>query len=894
MSDLQETPKARILIVEDEALIGLDLKKRLTNWGYMVLGHAFSAEKALESIENDPPDLILMDIVLQGRMDGIEAAEIIRNRWGIPVIFTTAHADRERIKQAKLTYPFGYLMKPYQDRDIEVTIEMALYVAKVDGERRMAEEALKGSEAKFRAIVDNSHDGILFCNAEATITYRSPSFIRINQFTNEERIGKSSFDNVHPDDLHRIREYWKEIVRHPGLSITDELRLRHKNGSWVWVECTAQNLLEHPYIREIIVTTHNITDRKGVEEALRLSEEKHRILLEESPDPIFSFEAGGRYVYVNKAFASGVGKDAGDIIGKTIWDVFPKEEADRRFAALEQTFKTGEGKTVEVRVPRPDGDQYYLTTLTPIKNKEGHVFSVICSSKNITERKQFEESMRRLHEDLSATVEAIPDLLFEVDRQGCFLNYHAPKELVLFVEPEKFLGKTVEEILPPEAAGLIQQAIRDAAEKGRHTGTIYSLPIGGEKKWFELSIAAKGDHKDPKARFIVLARDITERKKMEDEHLIMSKLESTGILAGGIAHDFNNLLAVILGNLEMIKMYDLDPREVNKKLDSVRKAALDARGLTHQLITLSKGGEPVKKLFAISALLKDQVKFALSGSSIGSEFSIPENLWPVEADQGQIGQVIRNIVINAKEAMKQGGIISISASNIIGAELTEPLLGPQNYVKISIADQGEGIPEEILPNIFDPYFSTKERGTQKGMGLGMTICRSIIEKHDGTITVETKPGTGTTFHIFLPSSRKSIPKIMMELGVMAGKGKILIMDDEDMMRDMLGSVIRRLGYEVELAEHGEKALEIYRQAMADNHPFDLVILDLTIRGGMGGLETLRKLFEINPKVKAVVASGYDQDPVMKNFDQYGFKGALQKPFMINELSEIMINALEDE
>ena len=393
---------------------------------------------------------------------------------------------------------------------------------------------------------------------------------------------------------------------------------------------------------------------------------------------------------------------------------------------------------------------------------------------------------------------------------------------------------------------------------------------------------------------IITYEDITEQKGMDEQRMVMSKLESTGILAGGIAHDFNNLLAIILGNLELMDPLDQDQQELKSFLEAAKKAALEARGLTHQLITLARGGDPIKKVIFLRNLLEEQTRLTLRGTSVSFQFSIPSDLWAVEADEGQIGQVIRNIILNAREVMPDGGTISITAANLDDSSLYPLPLTAGRYVKVTISDQGLGIPEEVLDKVFDPYFSTKQRGEQKGMGLGLTICRSIIQKHGGTITVETTPGQGTSFHIYLPaSSGGSSPASIPTKGV-SEKYRLLVMDDEEMVRDMLKSILSRLGYEVIPVEKGEEAIADYQKAKNLGHPFDAVILDLTVRGGMGGTETLRELQKIDQRVKAIVSSGYEQDPILKNFAHHGFQAALTKPFLINEISAVLSQVLGKE
>jgi len=407
--------------------------------------------------------------------------------------------------------------------------------------------------------------------------------------------------------------------------------------------------------------------------------------------------------------------------------------------------------------------------------------------------------------------------------------------------------------------------------------------------------------------------DITEFKRAERDRLIMNKLESTGILAGGIAHDFNNLLTVIVLNLELAQRLippdspggivgtatppeagNIIPRvgELARHLEEATQTSLLARGLTAQLVTFAEGGAPVRRATFLSGVIQESIRPALSGSSVRCEPSLAEDLWAVEVDAGQIGQVIRNLVQNAREAMPAGGLVFVRAENVELGEQEQPPLPAGDYLRVTIADQGDGIPPEVLPKIFDPYFSTKERGDQKGMGLGLTICHSIIQKHGGAISLKSEVGVGTTFHVYLPAVR-SLSGESLTAGP-AGEprhGKVLVMDDEEGVRKAVGLTLWGLGHTVELAENGELAVTAYNQAKTQGHPFDVVLLDLTVRGGMGGQETLQELLKLDPTVKAIAMSGYVQDPVILEPERYGFKSALEKPFDIGELREIISRLL---
>jgi signal transduction histidine kinase/ActR/RegA family two-component response regulator len=384
-----------------------------------------------------------------------------------------------------------------------------------------------------------------------------------------------------------------------------------------------------------------------------------------------------------------------------------------------------------------------------------------------------------------------------------------------------------------------------------------------------------------------IIRDISDRKRaerekglLEDERLKTQKLESIGTLAGGIAHDFNNLLQGVFGFISMAKM-TFDRREKSlAMLAQAEKALHQAVNLTSQLLTFSKGGKPVKKVHAIRPLLENSVAFALSGSRVTYEITTDGGKGAVEADEGQLGQVIQNIVLNADQAMPLGGMIRVSVRNVPATALVPPPGLSGDLVEIAILDQGAGIPAEHLPRIFDPYFTTKE----KGSGLGLATAYSIIKNHGGLLRVQSEPGKGTAFFIYLPASCAVVEEPdSPAIPGPARKGRILVMDDEEMIREVAGELLAAIGHEVAFAETGETALKAYQEAWDEGRPFDAVILDLTIRGGMGGAETLRKLAELDPEVKAVVSSGYSDDAALSNYREQGFRMFLKKPYDIDDL-----------
>lgn len=416
-----------------------------------------------------------------------------------------------------------------------------------------------------------------------------------------------------------------------------------------------------------------------------------------------------------------------------------------------------------------------------------------------------------------------------------------------------------------------------------------------EGDWFWAKLEGVSRAKNEKGGFCIRIafQDITEAMRMESEIMKVNKLESTALLAGGIAHDFNNLLAVILGNLEIIQTDLSEGRPVDKSVQDAEVACLRAAELTKKFLTFSSGGEPFKTIVSAKTFITESVSKALGGSTINFECHLSDNLWALDIDTGQMTQALGNVITNSMESMSQGGLLRICAENVDSVpEAIQKLLSgrEEKYVKITIEDQGLGIHEDFLPNIFDPYFSSKKMGQEKGLGLGLTIAYSIIKKHSGFIDIESQLNIGTTVSIYLPASDTQLvlqQQILPQKALALNK-KILVMDDEEMLRDISRHLLEALGYEVQVACDGEEAVQKYSKAQLAGVPFGAVILDLTIKGsGMGGKETIKCLKKLNPNVRALVASGYSNDPIMSNWAEYGFVEALQKPYQMKDLEKSM-------
>ena len=397
---------------------------------------------------------------------------------------------------------------------------------------------------------------------------------------------------------------------------------------------------------------------------------------------------------------------------------------------------------------------------------------------------------------------------------------------------------------------------------------------------------------------VIVFRDITERQKMEEELRRTQKLESVGVLAGGIAHDFNNILTGIINNLFLAKTGMTTNQEAYRLVNDAEEAAFRASRLTQQLLTFSKGGAPVKKVYAIRSLIEESIGFYLSGSKVDYTLRFAENLLPVEVDRGQFDQVMSNLLINAEQAMPDGGTVEVKTENrafFVEGINHDPYessrlldLKPGYYVKVSVSDNGPGIPAEIINKIFDPYFSTKKNGS----GLGLSIVYSIIKQHGGYIAVDSQPGKGSVFAVYLPAS-DSDPVSEVEVispRLPLKKARILIMDDEKLIRDSISELLQKMGYEVTVASEGREVIKLYADSLGTEKEFDIVILDLTVPGGMGGEECMLHLRKLNPDVCAIVSSGYSNSSILSGYKVFGFKAVLVKPYRIEDLTS-KINAL---
>jgi len=632
--------------------------------------------------------------------------------------------------------------------------------------------------------------------------------------------------------------------------------------------------------------------REKAEDKLRQSEEMFRVAFEDAPVGMCLVNPDGGFRKVNGRLCHMLGYTERELLSKGFEDITHPDDLD---ASNEWVRKLLAGETtilaLEKRYLHKAGHVVWgIVRSFLLRKPDGFPHFFVTHVQDITDRKKAEEEVKqsKARLELAAAATNIGHwdwnlLTDEVYFSPLWKGQLGYKDHEV---PNRF--EEWETRLHPDDCDRAMKAVTDYIE-GRSPEYRLEFRLrhkDGTYRWIYTRAEKQFDDDGRPCRLFGCHIDITERKRMEEELLRAQKLESVGALAGGIAHDFNNILTTILGNISLAKIQVTPENQLFELLGEAETASARAQTLTKQLLTFAKGGAPVKETASIKDILKESCSFVLRGSKSRSEFSISEDLWPAEVDVGQISQVINNIVINANQAMPKGGTIQVAADNLIIEARHSLPVKPGRYVKVSIKDQGVGIAEDHLLNIFDPYFTTK----QEGSGLGLATTYSIIKKHNGHVTVESRLGVGTTFHIYLPASAKIVPE-KEEVKIIKGQGRILVMDDEAPLRIIVGRMLEKLGYEAEFAEDGAEAIRMVKEAKEAEKPFDAVILDLTIPGGMGGKEAINKILEIDPEVKAIVSSGYSDDPVLANFQEYGFKGMMPKPFEFRSLGEVLHKVL---
>ena len=768
-------------------------------------------------------------------------------------------------------------------------IRYVMVVARVVTKRKKAEEALRENVKHFRALLENISDAISLINPYGIVLFTSRSTHRVLGYHAQEFVGLNFFDIIHPDDRIPVISEMNLLREKPSKLLSLRFRCKHHDGSWRWMDGVANNLLNDPVVKAIVFNYRDVTQKKASEDALRRSEERFRAMIEHGYDSIWLLSDDASITYVGPSSEVITGFLQEQTVGQPVWAfVHPddvvnvKEKFKRLIRRAEQV------EIIDFRLLRKDGTYRWVEGVANNLLLQPTLEAIVFNFRDVTERKVAAEAVSAERERLRVTLRSIADGVIATDTVGRVVLMNASAEKILAVSVDDAVGKPIASILKISTAdGTFRQPIAEVLETRRPIEVNqWILERDGEKRTLFAQASPIQNQDGHLVGVVLVLRDITDQIKTENELLRTKKIESIGILAGGIAHDFNNILSAILGNISIAKLkVEHGNREKSLELlGRAEKASERARDLTQQLLTFSKGGAPVKKTSNIGELLRDSAAFSVAGSNVRCTFDLPADLFQVNIDGGQISQVINNLIINARHAMPSGGTVTITAKNMVLEHRQTADLAAGNYVQISVTDQGVGISEENLPRIFDPYFTTKKTGS----GLGLATSYSIIRNHQGSITVTSQVGKGTTFIIYLPAEKQTASAVDNALvSSFVGHGKVLLVDDEESIREMASTMLQSLGFEVVGAADGQEGLMLYEEHQKRKSGFDLVILDLTIPGGMGGLETVEKLRKKDPYARVIVSSGYSNDPVMAEFSKYGFVEVLTKPYKTEELVRVL-------
>ncbi|MBI5101776.1 MAG: PAS domain S-box protein [Nitrospirae bacterium] len=763
-------------------------------------------------------------------------------------------------------------------------------------ERRQAEIALRESESRTRSIIESIPLGMHMYRLEPDgrliFTGANPAADRILGLDNRIFIGKPIEEAFPPltntDIPERYREValsgkaWKkEDVEYEGDTI--------KGAFEVHAFRTANNCM--------VAAFEDIKHRRRNDAELREKELKYRTLFESANDGIFIYGNTG-FIDCNQRGAEMYGLPKERIIGRSPGEFAPERQPDGRLSSEVADEKirlalNGVPQVFEWQPLREDGTPFDVEiTLNRLELKDSVCLQAIV--RDITERKKVENALRESEGLVRSIGNNLPNgMLYQIIRsvdgtrrmsyvsEGVRKLYGCSPEEAM-ADPNLIYGRIAEE----DRQRLWEEEEAAFASFTNFYTEAKMVNPDGRIRWSSFASSPRR-LQDGSTCWDGVEIEITERKQLEEERLKSQKLESIGTLAGGIAHDFNNLLQGVFGYISMAKItFDQKDKSL-AMLKQAEEALHMSVNLAAQLLTFSKGGKPVKRLIRLETAIENAARFALSGSHSDYRLEIAPDLWPVEADEGQLAQVIQNIVLNANDSMAGNGTVFIRAGNVHlqrGKNVRLPQGG--RFVRIDIEDSGIGISGQTLEKIFDPYFTTKQRGS----GLGLATSYSIIKNHGGLIDVKSEINRGSTFVIYLPAAAGEAHESGTASPVVrAGsrKARILLMDDEQMVRTVAREMLAALGHDVVSTEDGRKAIDLFRQEREAGRPFDLVILDLTVKGGMGGEEAIARIRDIDPNVRAVVSSGYSDNPVVADYHKYGFSAVLSKPYSIDALEDCL-------
>jgi PAS domain S-box-containing protein len=800
--------------------------------------------------------------------------------------------------------------------------------------RQETEKMMSNDKSDDLFIFDEADtEMILIFDLDGKISYVNEKGAELTGYFEDELLEMNITDILTPDEVEKIKaEVLSKYASGDKEVIVHEAKFIDRSLKMIPAEINSSLVTKNNKPASIRVIAREFASEKDTaEQAHREKSEKaepHPGISQKSEDEIIlTFDMKEKIQYANEKCLEITGYFEDELLEMNISDILPPDQVEEikkgvlnsggKDVVLEVKFidrslkmlpmqtraslLTKDGKPDHIRITAYDGKSDQTVSREPVAKTDPAMGKKLPETEvekkppeDAVEKKVSEPRHRPDENKYRLITEAVREMLLSFDMAGniTYINERGAQMIGYF--KDELSDMNISDILPPEQLQILKrQLLTKPVSKNRKVLVPEARFINKESKIMHLeatsSLIMKGGSP---SEIVILGRDLSRRKKMEKEIIRAQKFESLATLAGGLVDELNNALTGILGNIDLAQMELPAGGKAHASLSYAKEGCTKLKDLIRQFIIFSKGGMPNRETASFAEFIKASVNQMLADSNVKSEFFIVGDLWSVAFDERQMKQAIYNLLMNAREAMPDGGRINIYAENMTSVAARKDAGLPMedtDYVKISVRDSGEGIREEHLGRIFDPYFTTKK----KGRGLGLTSVYSVIRKHYGYIYADSKPGDGTVFHIYLPASKKEIP-VKKETGGNPGLSarKVLIMDDEDIVIDVAVQMIQQIGYEVEAARNGAEAIEAYKNAMKSGKLFNAVILDLHVDGGMGGKDAIREILKMDPNVKAIVSSGYSNDPEMTDFEKYGFSGVVEKPYSIEELKRILKNAVK--
>jgi PAS domain S-box-containing protein len=883
-------PNARILIAEDEILEARDLAWTLAEAGYDVVGRVSSGQEAVRVARQTRPDLILMDIKLEGEIDGIEAADRIRSGCDAAIVYLTAHGDSGLFQRAKLTEPYGYLSKPVSTHELKRTVEMALF-------KHGLELKLRKSEQTVSAVLAASPVGICLSRA-GRIQWANEAWRQMFGYSTEGEYLNQPTSILHgsPADYSRVRQVLYSGLRH-GPTGEADTALRRKDGALFHAHLKITWLDPLDHAAGTVSAIADVSARARAEDAL--AREKHRFeaLAESSPFGMVLIQPDGSLEYINPKFREMLGYGPEDLPNAGAWyqAAYPDREYRGKVIAawladLEKA-KPGEQRPRTWTVKSKHGTEKVVHFRPVLLPSGEHI--VTCE--DISERKQMEESLRASESRYRRIYDDTPVMMHSIDKDRIIRNVNKKWLNTLGYTRYEVVGARIDMILTPESRESLIRILPEFWARGEVQDLPYEYVKKDRTVMNVLLNSIVWDDPTWGAVSLSVIRDVSGRKLLEKQLIHAQKMEAVGTLAGGVAHDFNNLLQIVLGYSDML-LFDRDPNHPDyEALAQIRHAARGGRDLVKGLLAFSRKLEgercPVnlnQEIVRIEKLLSRMIP-----KMIAIDLKLAGNLWTIEADPSQIEQVVMNLAVNAQHAMPDGGRFSIETRNVgLDEDYCKAHLDakPGRRVLLSVSDTGHGMTKDRLERIFEPFYTTK--GPGEGTGLGLAIVYGIVKSHSGHIECYSEPGVGSVFRIYFPAIESRVEDDVATTGETPAFGAetILLVDDEAAIREIDAKALSRQGYTVLTASSGTDALSVYRSRTRE---ISLVILDL-IMPEMGGKQCMEELLKINPKAKVLIASGFSNEGIAGDSLECGAKGFISKPFSANELCRMVRKVLDQD